>query len=91
MSRTPEQKTADELLTKAVDTACRAYGFSAPGTINVQYMVLVEQRIWVDEDSPSTAIVRLYKDGDMPWISIIGLLRASTLRSEAEYLEGELP
>lgn len=83
--RTPEQKAADDGLTAAVEEAARAYGYVEPGGITVQYMVLLEQRIWRDDGTENTGVVTIYKDGTMPWVSILGLLRAVTLRSEREY------
>lgn len=90
MGRTPEQKAADEALTAAVDAAMLAYGYVEPGSVPVHYMVLVEQRIFgKNDDSPATGLVTLYKDGVMPWVSILGLLRAATLRTEHTYAEGD--
>lgn len=85
--RTPEQKAADEALTAAVNKAIEEYGYAEPGAINVQYVVVVEQRVWTEEYE-STGVVMLYKDGAMPWVSILGLLKAAGLRTEAEFMNG---
>lgn len=87
MSRTPEQKEADEALTKAIDAAVSAYGFNEKGLINTQYLVIVEQRGWADSGDSLSAFVSLYKDGDMGWSAILGLLRAATLRAEKNYFD----
>lgn len=88
--RTPEQKKADDALTQAVEDAVAAYEYMEPGTMNVAYMVIVQQRSWPGDGSGSgsTGLVRLYKDGDMPWVDMLGMLKAASLRAEREYCDG---
>lgn len=69
----------------------RAYDFRQPDTVNINYIVLVEQRVFgkdVAGDDDSSGIVTIFKDGGAPWVSILGIMRAATLRLEAEYAEG---
>jgi hypothetical protein len=86
MARTPEQKAADDALTAAIDAAVEAYGYREDVMMNTSYIVLVEQRGWDDDADSLTGVVRLYKDGDMSWISILGLLRAASLAAERTYV-----
>lgn len=90
MSRTESQKIADDNLTKAVEDALKAYGMSDDGnSLSLYYMVLVERRHLgpVSEGEDGTGIARIFKDNEMPWCNILGLLRASTLLAEKEWLE----
>lgn len=87
--RTPEQVAADEKLTEAVNGVVEAYGYLEPGFINTEYVVLVSQRGWRLEDDAGegfSGFCTLYKDGSMAWSSILGLLRAATLKEEHNFL-----
>jgi hypothetical protein len=86
MGRTPEQKDADEALTAAVNAAVEAYGYREDSMMNTNYIVIVEQRGWDDDADSLTGVVRLYKDGDMSWVAILGLLRAASLAAERTYV-----
>jgi hypothetical protein len=50
-------------------------------------MVIVEQRGWREDGTSLSAFVQLYKDGDIGWSSILGILRAASIRAEKNYLE----
>jgi len=84
--RTEEQRKADEALSAAIERCIAAYEYSQPGAITTGYMVLVNQRIYQEDGRVDTGVVRMYQDGTMPWVEILGLLRASTLSVESEYL-----
>lgn len=89
--RTPEEKAADEALNKAIEDAVKAYGYAEAGGITAGWMVIVDQRIWRGNDGDGgvghTGLCTLYKDGDMPWVQILGLLRLATLRLEVQAAE----
>lgn len=88
-SRTPEQRAADEALTAAVQTALSAYEMVDEATVNVRYMVLVEQRVWSEDGYDGSGVSILFQEGSMPWPAIIGLLRAATLQQEHNYMSKE--
>lgn len=92
--RTPEQKAADEALSAAVEDGLKAYGYAEAGGITTGFVVIVDQRIWRggkgDGEVGMSAVCALYKDGDMPWVQILGLLRLATLRLEAQAQESEV-
>jgi hypothetical protein len=93
--RTPEQKAADDALDTAIHTCLDAYGCltveSDPeegGTYplaTVNWIVLVEQRGFDQDGDSRTTLAHVYRDGDMPEIARIGLLRAALLRAEREW------
>lgn len=85
MPQTPEQKAANNALTDAINACVEAYGFRDGTMVNTNYMVIVEQTGFDDDGDMSSGIVRLSKDGDMPWTSILGLLRCATLAAERAY------
>lgn len=86
MQRTPEQKSADDALTEAVNAVVDAYGFREDGMVNTNYMVIIEQIGFADDGESRTGIVRVSKDGDMPWPAIFGLLRCATLGAERAFI-----
>lgn len=89
VARTPEQRAADEKLTEAINATCAAYGYMGPDTVNLSYAVLVEQRVFSkDEDGDESGLITLMKDGDIPWIPLIGLLRAGLIRAEHNFNDG---
>ncbi len=93
--RTPEQKAADNQLDAAIQACLEAYGYhrveSEPedgGTYpvaTVNWIVLVEQSGFDQDGDSRTGVAHLYRDGYMPEISRIGLLRAALLRAEREW------
>jgi hypothetical protein len=85
MERTPEQKTADDALSEAINAVVEAYGYRQPDMANINYLVLIEQAGWDGDGDRRTGIVSLYKDGDLPWTTILGLMRAATLLAERNY------
>lgn len=87
--RTPEQKAADEKLTEAVNGVCDAYGYTGPNTVNLSYVVLLEQRVLNnDDEGDDSGLVTIMRDGDIPWVTLIGLLRTGQIRAEHSYNHG---
>lgn len=79
--RTPEQKTADDNLTAAIEAVADAYGYNQPGFINNEYVVVLHQRGWGDNvDDTYSGVVLLYRDGGLPWMSIMGLMAMADRR-----------
>lgn len=79
--RTAEQIEADENLTRAIEQCVNAYGF-ADDYIITDYMVIAAQvRLDVDGDS-ETAYSYLYRDSDMPYHRILGLLEVARTRAK---------
>lgn len=85
-ARTEAQKAADDKLTEAINEALVAYGMDDPNQITLNYIVLVEHRVFDDDGDQSTALSRIYKDNECPWMNILGMLRAATLRVESEWV-----
>lgn len=86
--RTEEQVTADENLTKAIDQCLRAYGFEE-NFILTDYLVIAAQ-VKLDEDGDtSTAYSYLYKDSDLPYYKILGLLEVARARAAYHMMQGE--
>lgn len=86
--RTPEQIKTDEELNLAIERSLVAYGYAEPGAITAGFVIAVDQRIWRggagDGEAGMTGICMLYKDGDMPWPNIVGILRLASLRVEQQ-------
>jgi hypothetical protein len=89
--RTTEQRAADEMLDQAILACCEAYGYANAGTLVTHWIVLVNQQIWKGDDSDGTAgntgICMLYKDGDMPWMNIFGLIEMARTQSKIMFAE----
>jgi hypothetical protein len=84
--RTPEQKTADDNLTAAVEAVAEAYGYNQPGFINNEYLVVLHQRGWGDDvDDTYSSVALLYRDGGLPWMAIMGLLTMANRRVRRLY------
>ncbi len=84
--RTPEQKTADDNLTDAINRVAEAYGYTQPGFINNEYMVVLHQRGWGDNvDDTYSGVVLLYRDGSLPWMAILGLMEMAGRRLRRDY------
>lgn len=94
--RTSAQKAADNALAEAIDSTVNTYEYARPGSINVDYIVIVNQREFAEPDlndeednGDRSGIVLLYKDGSMPWINIMGLLEMARLRARQDMFAGE--
>lgn len=87
MSRTDEQQAADENLTEAINQCIRAYGYEAD-FILTDYMVIAAQTK-LDEDGDSVnAYTYLYRDSDMPYHKILGLMEVARRRAAYHMMEG---
>lgn len=82
--RTAEQRKADEELTAAIEANMRAYNWT--DGLLTDYVVVTVQQNYSDDGSMTTAYGSLYRDNGLPWYRIIGLLRAASVRAEAEFL-----
>lgn len=74
MSRTPEQKAADEAVTAAVEAQLAAY--SEPGeepALLTDYVVLSAQRGFDDDGRSFTTYASMPRDGDLPIHVLLGL------------------
>lgn len=71
--RTEEQKAADAGLDEAIKRALLAYE-ADPEYLLIDYIVLTAETRFDDKGQQYTAYTRLYRDGDMPWYRILGLL-----------------
>lgn len=88
MSRTDEQINADENLTKAIEQCIRAYGYE-DAFIVTDYMVIAAQTK-LDEDGDSiNAYTYLYRDSDMPYHKILGLMEVARRRAAYHMMQGE--
>lgn len=88
MSRTEEQVAADENLTNAIDQCIRAYGYEED-FILTDYIVIAAQTK-LDEDGDSVnAYTYLYRDSDMPYHKILGLLEVARRRAAYHMMQGE--
>lgn len=71
--RTDEQKRADEQLTAAILAVRNAY-HGDDEYLLTDYIVLTAETRFDEHGDQYTAYSRLYRDGDMPWYRILGLL-----------------
>lgn len=86
--RTEEQVTADENLTKAVEECLKAYGFE-DGSILTDYLVIAATVKLDDDEDTTTAYSYLYRDSDMPYYKILGLLEVARARAAYHMMQGE--
>lgn len=82
MSRTEEQKTADEALTAAIEAAVRAY-FEDEGWVTAEYLVVAAQNRLGPGGEPETSIIQLNRDGDIPTYRALGLVEFLAARMRA--------
>lgn len=86
--RTEEQIEADENLTKAIEKCIKAYGYEED-FILTDYVVLAAQTK-LDEDGDSVnAYTYLYRDSDMPYHKILGLMEVARRRAAYHMMQGE--
>ena len=85
--RNTEQVAADDNLTKAIEQCLRAYGFD-DGSILTDY-VIIAATVKLDEDEDTaTAYSYLYRDSDMPYYKILGLLEVARARAAYHMMQG---
>lgn len=88
MARTEEQVEADVNLTNAIEQCIRAYGYEED-FILTDYIVLAAQTK-LDEDGDSVnAYTYLYRDSDMPYHKILGLMEVARRRAAYHMMQGE--
>lgn len=79
MTRTPEQKAADEALTTAVTRCVAAYGDGSPAVV-CEYVVAVALRSLDDDGEALTTVGLLYRDSDVPTHRALGLVEYAAVR-----------
>ena len=75
MTRTPEQKAADDALTAAIEGCFNAY--VAPDEhhwVMSEYVVILARQTYDSDGDGITAVASLFRDGDVPTHRAIGLL-----------------
>lgn len=78
--RNEEQVKADEELTQAIDNCLKAYGIQ-DDYILTDYLIICAQ-VRMDEDGDQiTAYSHLYRDSDLPYHRIMGLLEVARVRA----------
>ncbi|HEX6682965.1 MAG TPA: hypothetical protein VF062_09235 [Candidatus Limnocylindrales bacterium] len=87
MSRTPEQKAADEALTAAVEQALTAYGSEEQSYVLTEYVVLTAQTRYDEDGDAVTAVGIVYRDGDVPHHRALGLIDYAATRLRAAIAE----
>lgn len=85
MSRTPEQRKADDQLHEAIQATLEAYGYKEDYFV-ADWVVLTAQTRFAEDGETLTAYSSLFKDGDLPWYRIMGLMEAHRLVFQRNYL-----
>jgi len=85
--RTEEQIAADEALTEAIQQVLIAYDFQQDCVIGDYLIVCAQSRLDGDGEA-STAYTHLYRNGDLPAHSILGLLDIARVRMQHHVNEG---
>lgn len=86
--RTPEQREADENLTDAIDRVLKTVGFEENFIMSDYLVIAVQSRLDSDGDN-ETAYSFLYRDGSLPWHTILGLLEVAKARALFQYNRAE--
>lgn len=88
--RTDEQRAADRQLDDAVRRAAAAYGHVGDGSgrLVTDWLLIGTGIGMLDDGDQTTVTFQVFPDGgnSINWHSVIGLLRASTLRLEAVFV-----
>lgn len=79
----PDRKAAYEALERAIQAVLVFDGDEDPDQplVLTDYVVLAARQGWAGDHSYSS-IAWLFRDGDMPWYRIIGVVRAGLIRLE---------
>lgn len=85
-TRSPEQKSADEALTAAVETVNRAY-YGEGGRLLTDYVVVFAEQSWDEDGDSVTAVGVNPRDGDLPIYKTIGLLDYALTRARQRLSE----
>jgi len=87
MSRTPEQKAADEALTAAIEAAARLHFEEGQGWVMSEYVTVAAHHRFDEEGESYTAVSLIYRDGDVPYHRALGLLEYAAARMRAAIME----
>ncbi|MEU7843937.1 hypothetical protein AB0B39_23590 [Micromonospora sp. NPDC049114] len=79
MPRTPEQVTADDVLTAAIEQALKAYGDDRAYVLT-EYVVITSQQRFDEDGGGVTAVGLVYRDGDVPTHRALGLCEYAATR-----------
>ncbi len=80
MTRTAEQREADDDLTRAVERVIGLYDNDGEHWVTTDYMVIAAQRRYDDDGDPLTAVAIAYRDGDVPIHHALGLVEYARAR-----------
>lgn len=83
MSRTPEQKAADEALTAAIEAHVKAYVDDGHGWVMSEYVVVLSQHRYDENGDGHTGVGIAYRDGDVPVHRALGLVEYAATRMRA--------
>ena len=72
--RTEKQKEADDNLLNAIQQALEAYGLVEQGFLLGDYVVLTALNRLASQGVIQTKHPMLFRDGDIPWYRVAGLL-----------------
>lgn len=86
--RTEEQVIADDNLAAAIIQCLRAYGFE-DGSILTDFMVITAHVKFDDDGDANTAYSYLYRDSEMPYYKILGLLEVARARAAYYMMQGD--
>ncbi|MGY2019386.1 hypothetical protein [Nocardia gipuzkoensis] len=73
MTRTPEQKAADDALTAAIEAVQAAYDDDPIEGVLTAYIVIAKRRWWEEDDAGVTSITSISKDNALPVDEMLGL------------------
>lgn len=77
--RTPEQVTADDNLTEAIDQVHRAY-YGEPDGVLTKYVVIAQRRHWDDTGLGFTTQYSTPMGDDVPIADLLGLVEYAATR-----------
>ena len=86
MARTPEQLTADNALTAAIEAMHRAYHPEVEGVLT-KYLVLAQRQFWDDEGRSTSAVYSSPQDDGLPLSDQLGLVEYAGARLRAMIME----
>lgn len=89
MSRNEEQIAADDNLTEAINQCIQAYGYEE-AYILTDYVIIAAQTKLDDEGDPINAYTYLYRDSNMPYHKILGLLEVAKARAAYHMMQGDV-
>lgn len=89
MTRTPEQRDADDALTAAIERVLQAYD-DGDAWMLTEYVVVTAQHRYDDEGESLTAVGALFRDGDVPTHRALGLLDYGATRLRHRIAQGDV-